>query len=153
MAELAELSCPACEHTVVCGPAEMIDQLRRVGMVRRDVQPEADLLAELFRSSASKFACPQCGAVGLIVQTIDEGDDEAWGMARKCDVCGRPIDRERLEALPDARLCATCQASDERGEATGPADYCPKCGNVMVVRPTRTRGVTRYELSCPTCRR
>jgi DnaK suppressor protein len=27
-----------------------------------------------------------------------------------CDVCGQPIERERLEALPQANLCLRCKA-------------------------------------------
>ncbi len=131
----------------------MIDWLRRVRMVRRDAQPEPELIGELFRSAASKFACPQCGAMGLVVRPASAEDDEAWGMARRCDDCGQPIARERLEALPAARLCAACQTCADCGQSSETADYCPKCGNAMVLRPTRRAGVTRYEVACPTCRR
>jgi predicted RNA-binding Zn-ribbon protein involved in translation (DUF1610 family) len=130
----------------------MIHHLRGVGMVRRDVQPEPDLLGELFRASAGRFACSMCGAIGLIVERIDDLDDEAWGMARQCEVCHRPIDRQRLEAVPDAVRCVACQVGAERGDAAA-EDYCPKCGGLMVVRPTRGAGITRYQLRCPDCGR
>jgi len=35
-----------------------------------------------------------------------------------CDLCGQPIEQERLEALPQARLCLKCkarQAKDAKG--------------------------------------
>lgn len=131
----------------------MIDWLRRARLVRRGVEPDPELLGELFRSAAGKFVCPACGAQGLQVRKADDGDDEAWGMARRCEQCQQPIDRERLEALPDTRLCTACQAGDERGEVGGPAEYCGKCGNIMVTLQSRGAGVTRYVTVCPSCRR
>jgi len=156
MPDIADLSCSECAYTSACGPVAMLDWLRRVRMVRSDVAPEQELLGELFRSAADKFRCPRCGAHGMNVGTVyqeDEEDDEAWGMARRCDDCGEAIASERLLALPDSRRCATCQSRDERGETSGPRDFCPKCGSVMVVRPSRGAGLTRYQLNCPSCRR
>lgn len=129
----------------------MIEWLREAQMTRRGTAPEAELLGELFRAGAGRFACPQCGAVGLAVEDAAVEDDEAWGMARKCDDCGKPIARERLEVFPDTRRCVSCQGRSDRGEATGPDEYCPKCGSVMSMRQSR-RGVTRYVMSCPNCR-
>jgi predicted RNA-binding Zn-ribbon protein involved in translation (DUF1610 family) len=131
----------------------MLDWLRSVRMVRRGAEPELAVLGELFRSGAGKFQCPDCGALGLAIRPAAEEDDEAWGMARRCDACGKPIARERLDALPDTRLCAACQAGDERGESCGPAEYCPKCGAVMTLRQSRGAGLSRYEMMCPNCRR
>ncbi len=131
----------------------MVDWLRRARLVRRGIEPELELLGELFRSAAGKFECPQCGSQGMDVRAADDGDDEAWGMARRCEQCDRSIDRERLEALPGTRLCMACQAGDEWGEPGGPAEYCAKCGDVMVTRPSRGAGVTRYVTVCPSCRR
>jgi RNA polymerase-binding transcription factor DksA len=31
-----------------------------------------------------------------------------------CDVCGQPIDRARLEVLPQATLCLSCKASQSK---------------------------------------
>jgi hypothetical protein len=153
MNDRLELSCPNCSYTLVCGPGAMLDWLRQARIVRRGVEPEQELLAELFRTSAGKFTCPECGKTGLQARTVDDGDDEAWGLARRCEGCQQPIDRERLEALPDTRLCTKCQAGDERGAPSGPAEYCAKCGEIMVTRPTRGAGVTRYQTVCPSCRR
>jgi hypothetical protein len=153
MNETAEVVCRRCQRAEVCGPAAMLDWLRRVRMVRRDAAPEPDLLGELFRAAAAKLVCPRCGAVGLAVRAAAEEDEEAWGMARRCEACGQAIARERLQALPGARLCARCQSREDRGELNEPPEYCPKCGGAMVVRPTRGAGVTRYEMVCPSCRR
>jgi DNA-directed RNA polymerase subunit M/transcription elongation factor TFIIS len=131
----------------------MIDWLRQAKMVRADVQPEADLLPELLRAALPKLACPRCGAAGLVIRPVAEENDEDWGMARACEECGRPIASERLEVFPDARLCVACQANVDQGGLSGPAEYCPRCGNLMTVRPTRTAGITRYAPACSKCRR
>ncbi len=120
-------------------------------MVRRDTAPELELLGELFRTAAARFTCPKCQTVGLAAKAAEAEDDEAWGMARKCAECGQPIPRERLEVFPGAELCVTCQGRSDRGEAGGALEYCPRCGSVMTLRQQR-RGVTRYVMSCPTCR-
>lgn len=155
MPNVAELACRECGYQMTCGPEAMLDWLRRVRMVRADVLPEPELLGELFHSAADRFQCPQCDVVGMLVRPIDDqlDDDEAWGMARRCESCSQPIARERLEALPDVRLCAACQAGDERGEAAGPREFCPRCGEVMTVRPARGAGIARYQMICPSCRR
>ena len=118
----------------------------------REAGISVELIEELFRAAARKFTCPECGTTGLIVRAAAREDDEDWGMARACDECGRPIARERLEIFPDTRLCVACEGSEDRGELTGPAEYCPRCGNLMTVRPTRTAGITRYKLACSKCR-
>ena len=122
-------------------------------MVRHDVEPEPDLLGELFRVSAGKYACPKCGAVDLEVNSVPEENDEDWGMTRACEVCGRGIARERLEVFPSTKLCVECQTRADRGELTGAAEYCPRCGNLMVVGQSRAAGITRYVTACPKCRR
>ena len=69
------------------------------------------------------------------------------------ECCARTLPSERLEALPDARLCTACQTKSDHGELNGPAEYCPRCGSVMAVRQSGGAGVTRYVMSCPSCRR
>jgi len=32
----------------------------------------------------------------------------------KCDICGKPIDPDRLEALPQAALCLSCKAKQTK---------------------------------------
>jgi predicted RNA-binding Zn-ribbon protein involved in translation (DUF1610 family) len=152
MSDVAELACPRCGFSAICGSATMVDWLRQVKMVRRDVGPEAELVGELFRAAAWKFTCPECGTVGLAVRAVPRENDEDWGMARACEACGRPVARERLEVFPDATMCVDCQARADRGEMSGPAEYCPRCGNVMTLRQSRAAGLTRYVVACPKCR-
>lgn len=151
MYESAKLECPNCRWHTVCGPSQMLDWLRKVKMVRRDAAPEPELLPELFRAAAARFACPQCNGLGLAIGAAADESDEAWGMARKCESCGRPIARERLEIFPDTRLCVECQATSDRGDAPSDVEYCPRCGSIMTIRQSR-RGLTRYVMSCPNCR-
>jgi RNA polymerase-binding transcription factor DksA len=41
-----------------------------------------------------------------VEQALERMDAGAYG---SCERCGRPIDEERLEALPAARLCLDCK--------------------------------------------
>ena len=42
------------------------------------------------------------------------------GTYGKCDNCGKPIDPERLEALPQASLCLNCKASQAKNAKSKP---------------------------------
>jgi transcription elongation factor Elf1 len=148
-----DLRCPQCNWLTVCGPAQMADWLRRYRLVKNISDGETELLVELFRTSTDRFACPQCGHAGLIASPSEPLDDKAWGESRKCESCGTPIPPARLEIFPDTRLCVACQNRDERGELTGPAEYCPHCGTVMVLKRAGGAGITRYVMTCPACRR
>lgn len=146
-----ELSCRHCSWTQLCGTGAMIPWLQRSGVLRRESDSDLEVLTELFRTSAGKFTCPECGKVGLAAQEVDEENDEDWGFARACEVCKRPIPRERLEIFPDTRLCVACQSGEERGAPSADVEYCPKCGSVMALKQVRG-GVTRYSMQCPVCR-
>ena len=148
-----QLSCPACGFASVCGPSAMIVWLRQAKMVRRDAEPEVDLLAELFRATAEKFVCPECGATGLTVQPVTEESEEDWGMARRCGECGQAIPRERLEIFPAAKYCVSCQSRSDSGGLSATPEYCPRCGNVLTLRQSRAPGITRYVMACPVCKR
>ena len=131
----------------------MLRWLHRAGMMRRAKEPDEAMIAELFAQTAGRFSCPQCGRAGLIVEDAgDDGGDEAWGMARRCAGCGRPIPPERLEVFPAATHCAACQSSVDSPDADEP-DYCARCGSIMTLRATRTGGVQRYAMTCPQCGR
>ncbi|MHB0875320.1 MAG: TraR/DksA C4-type zinc finger protein [Anaerolineae bacterium] len=47
-------------------------------------------------------------AVERAIRTLEKG---TYGF---CERCGRAIERERLEALPDTTLCLSCQREVER---------------------------------------
>ncbi|HEY2893868.1 MAG TPA: TraR/DksA C4-type zinc finger protein [Pirellulales bacterium] len=147
--EAVEVACTTCQWSEVVGPTGMLDWLRKANMLRRDVGPEIELLGELFRAAVARSKCPGCGEPSIVVRPVSESNED-WGMARACQECGRPIARERMEILPSATLCAPCQAGADRGES-GPAEYCSKCGSVLVLKP-RGGGITRYQMTCPQCR-
>lgn len=148
-----DLACQHCDWHTMCGPPQMLHWLKTAEMVRRDAAPDVELLPELLRAAAGRMKCPKCGQTGLAAEANrDNTDDEDWGMARKCAGCEEPIPAERLEVFPNAELCVECQARSDRGETSGAVDYCPHCGSVMTMRQDR-RGVTRYVMACPQCRR
>ena len=52
------LTCTACAACSTCGPAEMLQHLRSLGMLRREKEPDPDLVAELFRTAAGRWPVP-----------------------------------------------------------------------------------------------
>ncbi len=152
MHETMELLCPACGWSKSCGPLAMLEQLRSVQMLRAGAIVEPAMLTELFVAAAGKSTCPDCGRAGLAAIPEDPSAVQ-WPGGRLCEMCGRPIPRERLAALPGTKHCANCQQAIERGQDGGEADYCPRCGTVRQLRLTRSDGLTRYAMFCPACHR
>lgn len=55
---------------------------------------------------------------GRLLYHIDQALERVGlGTYGKCQECGEPISRERLEAVPHARLCITCKANEENLKA------------------------------------
>jgi len=127
--------------------------LRQAGMLRRNARPDRSLVQELLHGGGERLACPECGTPGLVAVPLrDEGD---WQDAPTCEICGKPLAPERLEAMPDATRCVTCQQDAESGALAREAEYCPKCGAPLVLRVSRSAGITRYKMFCtgtPACR-
>ncbi len=151
MNHVASLTCSQCAWTTLCSDLDIIAWLQRHGRLRRAEQPGADLAAEMFRVTADRFACPECGAVGLAVGA--PGEEDEWTVGRACEVCRQPIAPERLEVFPDTRVCPACKDAEEKGESAEVPDYCPRCGAIMHLRPSRGAGISRYQMVCPECRR
>ena len=150
--KLAELNCPGCQHTEVLAAGGIVRRLASHRMLRRNRDVVWDVLLELLRSSLHNLKCTACDHIGLTLSLADELDDEAWGIPRHCDSCGQPIDPERLEVFPDMRLCSTCQQSNEQGDT--PHDepqFCQRCGALLLLKPSRGPGITRYEYRCSEC--
>jgi hypothetical protein len=149
-----DLRCPECNWSEVCASDRVADWLRAAGRLRSDQLPELEIMHEVLRGISGSLNCPQCGHTGLDVCDADDEDSD-WPAAATCEVCSRPIPAERLAAVPDTMVCAGCQQSIERGETVDEVEYCPRCGSVMELRPSRGPGITRYVLVCtgsPTCR-
>lgn len=149
-----DLKCPHCAWSELHGPAEIVHRLRAAGLLRSNSDATREELIELLRGVAGRLTCPGCQQQGLIAAAaIDEQAD--WPEARRCDSCGRPIPMERLEAIPTATRCAACQSGVEQGDETGETEFCPRCGSPMVLRQSRSAGITRYVMACsaPRCGR
>ena len=54
----SELVCRNCGWRTVCGRDDAIGRLRLVGMLRRDPDPDEDLLGVLFVEAAPRMTCP-----------------------------------------------------------------------------------------------
>lgn len=147
------LVCPDCDFRERSDLPAKIRRLNAIGMLLRDRQPAAELVDELFTSSLERLSCPECGGGNLKLQQHDDpDDDDAWDDVRRCQSCNQPIARERLEALPEAVLCAACRQAEECGRLAGPDDYCPFCGAVMQLKLASGQSA-RYVSYCPECRR
>jgi len=60
------------------------------------------------RLTLEKRVSDQLAEVELALHKFEEG---TYGL---CESCGRPIDPERLEALPQAKLCMSCKAQQAK---------------------------------------
>ena len=50
------------------------------------------------------------------LQALHAAELRAQGASGLCEVCGQEIGKERMEALPDATRCISCQAEWEAGQ-------------------------------------
>jgi ssDNA-binding Zn-finger/Zn-ribbon topoisomerase 1 len=141
-----ELSCGACGWAEQCSPVRAGEWLARAGRPRKAGLPETPILHELLRAAAPALVCPACGGAGLSSRPV--ADEFDLPGERPCEACGQAIPAERVAALPKVTLCAKCAGAVERGGTPGPAEYCPRCGSLMELRPSRGAGITRYELRC-----
>jgi RNA polymerase-binding protein DksA len=64
------------------------------------------------REKAYYFATREGRLLYHIDQALERVAAGAYGY---CQECNQPISRERLEAVPHARLCITCKANEEKG--------------------------------------
>jgi DnaK suppressor protein len=62
------------------------------------------------RSTALNLASRQSQLIEEIDDTLRRIDDGTYG---QCALCGKPIDEERLKAMPSARYDAACDAALE----------------------------------------
>jgi DnaK suppressor protein len=63
------------------------------------------------RSTALNLASRQSQLIEEIDDALRRIDDGTYEL---CAVCGKPIDEERLKAMPSARYDAACEATLER---------------------------------------
>jgi RNA polymerase-binding protein DksA len=65
------------------------------------------------REKAYYFATREGRLLYHIDQALERVHAGTYGF---CHECGKPIARERLEAVPHARLCITCKANEEKSK-------------------------------------
>jgi hypothetical protein len=153
-----ELTCRNCGWRTVCGRDDAVARLRIVGQLRREREPQEDLVATLFVEAALTMTCPICKEKSLFARPSQGLDEEPgdWQSAVLCEICREPIALERLEAIPKTKRCAICTTKAESGQLTEiEPDYCPNCGALVEVRVSRGSGITRYKRVCtgdPPCR-
>jgi hypothetical protein len=147
-----DLTCSACAKREVVGPLQMLERLRDAGVLKREKQPDWELVRELFQSRVAVHRCGTCGSGAVALKPHVEGDDEDWGDTRCCDRCRAKIPTDRLEIFPDTRLCVACQRIHDRGPAEVEPEYCPRCGAVMQLRLSQSARIARYVMRCPACR-
>ena len=84
---------------------------RREGSPFGKREDEATETAELEKRLAlEKRVRELLAEIGHTLKKFDQG---TYG---SCDICGQPIDRARLEALPQASLCLSCKAKNAKGK-------------------------------------
>ena len=129
----------------------MLSQLQAQGMLRREKNPDFQLVRELLATTAARLCCKECGSAGLEIG--DDWEDD-WTDEARCGSCQRIIPAERLEIFPEAELCSDCQSKRESGRlATDDAEYCGFCGGLMKLHARRGAGVAGYRMVCRDCGR
>jgi DnaK suppressor protein len=88
---------------------------------RRDAEGIEDPELNEGFADAGQAAAERASLLTLVRSLRDTLSDVEQALARMdagtygtCERCGQPIDEERLEALPAARLCMTCKRQRAR---------------------------------------
>jgi DNA-directed RNA polymerase subunit M/transcription elongation factor TFIIS len=147
------LQCSSCDRVEYCDVDNLLRKLRSVQMLRRNVEPDEELIRELIAQAADRLPCPKCDSHGVSISDNDPFDDDAWGDPKKCERCSAKIPPERLEVFPDTKLCMKCQSGEERGESSDEPDFCPRCGDVLQMKRRTGGGLAGYRMVCPSCTR
>lgn len=151
-----QLNCRNCGWQTTCGRDDAVARLRIVGMLRREPDPDEEVVTALLVEAAPRMTCPLCKEKRLHAKATEDVDAEDWQAAVLCEICREPIDPERLEVIPGTKRCTACQGKSETGQLDEiEPDYCPNCGALIEVRVSRGGGITRYRRVCtgkPPCR-
>jgi DnaK suppressor protein len=80
------------------------------------VQDSGDMSElDLNRSTSLELADRQTHLIDEIDEALQRIEDGTYG---QCVRCGKPLDEERLKAVPTARYDAECQAAIEQAEGS-----------------------------------
>lgn len=96
-------------------PGELERLRRSLEGERRSLEREVTSLRASVRGCEAEEEVEALLALlqGALREVEDALDRMARGTFGRCEACGRPIARERLRALPRARLCVRCQAEED----------------------------------------
>lgn len=162
------VKCSKCTSEKLLTLEELQALLYQRGLLRRMEKTDTATLLEIARGAASRLSCDECTETGLLIRQATSDDvqriagggatpfddeDGEWGDPKPCSRCRKLIPAERVALFPHITLCVECQQSDDRGEDSAEADYCPRCGTPRTLRKSSGRGIAHYENYCPTCRR
>ena len=85
-----------------------------------EIQPMADPLDQVRSSTDRDMAVEtlnqQARSIQEIRSALDRIDEGSYG---RCERCEEPIPAKRLDALPWARMCVTCQSATEADAQQG----------------------------------
>lgn len=141
--------CTDCSVEKRLSDQEMLANLQRRGMLKRETKPTPSLMRELLETVCTSLPCNECGNLGMTVH--DDWSDD-WSDEVLCDGCKTAIDPERLEVFPDSKLCQRCQAGMEAGETPGEeTEYCLRCGGLMKLTRRGGGGLAGYQSVCSDC--
>ena len=76
-----ELICRQCGWRTVCGRDDAVARLRLIGQLRRERDPEEELVETLFVESAPRMTCPICKEKSLFARP--SGRRRPWRLASR----------------------------------------------------------------------
>ncbi len=149
------IRCKQCDFRQEFLTESLMQWFRPHGLFRRstpaDVATTSAVLA-IANGGLPRVACPSCSQTSLAIGLVDEESDTNWNSTKPCESCGKPIEEERLEALPLSKVCMACSRKAASGQDNALDEFCPRCGDRLTVRGS-SAGISRYSLYCKTCRK
>ncbi|MCA9216050.1 MAG: hypothetical protein KDB27_23445 [Planctomycetales bacterium] len=145
---LINLRCRDCGDETIIGPHEIARRLREAGQLRREANPEQEIVLALFEEFLPNLKCDACGANNWKIADVPI-DENHWGEPVLCEVCKQQVPPERLEIFPNEKRCAACKDKPETDEP----EFCAICGGLMAIRQRGGSGIAGYVMVCTDCGR
>ena len=147
-AEYRKIECTQCGWETLLDLNGIFDWLVKYRVFKPTHKIDDELVYELFHSLTDRYVCPDCGGKRLKISVVT--DDFSDQDERRCLGCRKVIPRERLECVPDAKYCVSCQEKLENGEPLPlNVEYCPICGRRMDLVEVRDGRHVDFKLVCP----
>ena len=100
--------------------SELVDLVQKSESYGREAESEEDSKDYIDKASSSyakEFLFRKSNSdrqlLQLVIQALERIESEEFG---GCMNCQEPVERKRLEAVPWARLCLSCQELQEQGK-------------------------------------